>query len=63
MSLSSKGRVEILITNVHPDVKKDLLFIAKKIEGKTLSQLLRPKLREIINSYPERVMQGRDLEE
>ncbi len=43
MSQSSKGRVEIQLTNIQPQLKKDLKEIAKN-KGKTLTDLLRPYL-------------------
>lgn len=57
MGICSKGRVEIPITNVNPEIKKQLKAIAK-YEGKTVSQLLRPVLKEVCGKYPEHVKQG-----
>lgn len=51
MRKSSKGRVEIQITNVDPSVKEHLKAIAK-FQGVTASQLLRPVLREVCAKYP-----------
>jgi len=45
---------EIRITSVPPKIKEDLKNIAKN-EGISLAHLLKPKLREIRDSYPERM--------
>jgi hypothetical protein len=58
MSLSSKGRVEIQITNVQPEIKQQLKNIAD-YEGKTVSQFMRMKINEISRAYPDEVKQGR----
>ena len=46
MGNSSKGRDEIQITNIDPNVKEDLQLIVKN-KGGTLSGFLRPHLRRI----------------
>lgn len=43
---------EIRITGVAPQIKEDLQNIARN-EGICLGQLLKPKLREIRDSYPQ----------
>jgi hypothetical protein len=58
MSKQIKGRVEIPITNVNPQVKQELKNIAR-YEGITVSQLLRPELRQIANKYPEHIRSGK----
>jgi hypothetical protein len=57
MDKPKKGRVEIPITNVNPKVKQELKNIAR-YEGITVSQLLRPELRQLANKYPEHVRDG-----
>jgi len=45
---------DIRITNPSPQVKEELKNIAK-YEGVTLTQFLKPKLRAIVDSYPEEI--------
>lgn len=49
---NKKELPEIRIKGVSPDLHKDLIAIAKN-ESVSLSDLLKPKLREIRDTYPE----------
>ncbi|MCE3278032.1 MAG: hypothetical protein K0S44_223 [Bacteroidetes bacterium] len=48
---SEKRNPEIRIENVNRELHDDLMFIAKKINGVGLGSFLKPKLREIRDSY------------
>jgi hypothetical protein len=50
-SKNSKGRTEIQITNVAPEKKQQLQAIAKN-NFTTMAALLKPKIDEVIESYP-----------
>lgn len=54
---------EIRITNVNPDVKRDLVYIAKKINGGDLSNFLKPHLREIRNGFAEEIKRFRAMDQ
>lgn len=51
---------EIRIRDISPSVKQDLDNIASNM-GVTLSQLMRPKLREIADSYPDHLKRQPDF--
>jgi len=48
MSANTKGRTEIQITNVSPNIKRDLKIIAKN-KGTTITDMLRPFLIELLD--------------
>jgi hypothetical protein len=48
---SSKGRCTLEITNVNPKVKAELKAVAK-YRGETVSYMLRPLLRSLLDKYP-----------
>jgi len=56
--MEKNGMQSIEISNVSPEVKRDLTNIAKN-EGVSLAQFLKPKLREIRDSYPEKMRQDK----
>jgi len=53
MGKSSKGRVELLITNVNPDIKRQLKNVAKYEQNSGVSEFIRPHLRKVLERYPD----------
>lgn len=47
---------EIRVRGVSPQLHDDLINISRN-EGRSLSDILKPKLREVADSYPERMKQ------
>jgi DNA-binding transcriptional regulator WhiA len=52
MSGEKENQFEVRVKGVSKQIHDELQSIAKN-HGVTISQFLRPKLREIINAYPE----------
>jgi hypothetical protein len=53
----AKSSDELRLRGVSKEVKEDLINIAKN-SGLTLSALLKPRLRDIRDSYPENLRRG-----